>query len=124
MQWVEIKAVKEQLSKLDEEMARLKVKEEDIGTQMATLSLKERELDAHLVESREFSKRLSWLVLRVIRGFMQQTQELSVIKFLLSAILFGSGRSPGTGGSDGPDDPPQGPGSGGPPSPSTSVVSS
>ena len=59
MQWVEIKAMKEQLNKLDEEMVRLRVKEEDIGAQMATLSLKERELDARLVESREFSERLS-----------------------------------------------------------------
>ena len=109
MQWVEIKAMKERLSKLDEEMVRLKVKEEDIGTQMAALSLKERELDTHLVESREFSERLSRLVLRVVRGFLQQTQELSVIKFLLSAILFGSGRSPGTGGSNGPDVPLSGP---------------
>ena len=105
MQWVEIKVMKEQLSKLDEEMARLKIKEEDIGAQMAALSLKERELDAHLVESREFSERLSWLVLCVIRGFLQQTQELSIIKFLLSAVLFRSGRSLGTVGFDGPDDP-------------------
>ena len=66
MQWVEIKAMKEQLGKLDEEMSRLRVKEEDIGVQMATLSLKERELDACLVESREFSERLSRLVLHVI----------------------------------------------------------
>ena len=86
MQWVEIKAIKERMSKLDEEMVRLKVKEEDIGMQMATLSLKERELDTCLAESREFSERLSWLVLRTVRGFLQQTQELSVIKFLLSAI--------------------------------------
>ena len=108
MQWVEIKVMKEQLSKLDEEMARLRAKEEDISAQMAALSLKGRELDAHLVESREFSERLSRLVLHVIQDFMQQTQELSVIKFILSAILFGSGRFPGTGGSDGPDDPLQG----------------
>ena len=32
MQWVEIKAMKERLSKLDEEMTKLKVKEEDIGS--------------------------------------------------------------------------------------------
>ena len=31
MQLVEIKATKERLNKLDEEMARLRVKEEDIG---------------------------------------------------------------------------------------------
>ena len=66
MQWVEIKVTKERLNKLDKEMARLKVKEEDIGTQMAALSLKERELDTCLVESREFSERLSWLVLCVV----------------------------------------------------------
>ena len=103
-------------------MARLRAKEEDIGAQMAALSLKERELDARLVESREFSEMLSRFVLHVIRGFMQQTQELLVIKFILSAILFRSGRFPGTGGSNGPDDPSRGPGSGGPPSPSTSII--
>ena len=54
---------------------------------------------------------------------MQQTQEVSLIKFLLSAVLFGAGRGSGPGGSDGPDVPPRGPGSGGPPSPSSSVVS-
>ena len=94
--------------KLDEDMARLKVKEEHIGVQMATLSLKERELDACLVETREFSERLSQLVIQVVRGFLQQTQELSVIKFLLSAILFSSGQSPGPGGTYGPDVPPEG----------------
>ena len=124
MQWLEIKAMKECLSKLDEEMARLRVKEEDIGAQMATLSLKERELDARLVESREFSERLSWLVLCLLRGFMQQTQEVLAIRFLLSAVLFRSGRSPGCSGPNGPDVPLQGPGSGGPPSPSTSIVTS
>ena len=108
---------------MDEQMAALHLKEEEIGVQMAALSLKERELDSRLVETREFSERLSRLVIRVVRGFMQQTQEVSLIKFLLSAVLFGSGRSPGSGGSDGPDVPPHGPGSGGPPSPSTSVVS-
>ena len=40
--------------------------EEDIGAQMAALSLKERELDAQLVESREFSERLSWLVICMV----------------------------------------------------------
>ena len=98
--------MKERISKLDDEMVRFRVKEEDIGTQMAALSLKERELNARLAESRKFSERLSWLVLCTVRGFLQQTQELSVIKFLLSAILFGSGRSPGSGGSNGPDVPP------------------
>ena len=50
-----IKAIKERVSKLDEEMARLRVKEEDTGMQMAALW----ELDAHLAESWEFSERLS-----------------------------------------------------------------
>ena len=109
--------------RMDEQMAALHLKEEEIGVQMAALSLKERELDSRLVETREFSERLSRLVIRVVRGFMQQTQEVSLIKFLLSAILFGAGRDSGSGGSNGPDVPPSGPGSGGPPSPSTSVVS-
>ena len=123
MQWEELKGLKERVGHLDEQMAAIHLKEEEIGAQMATLSLKERELDSCLVETRQFSERLSRLVVRVVRGFMQQTQELSFIKFLLSAVLFGAGRSPGSGGTDGPDVPPGGSGSGGPPSPSTSVVS-
>ena len=122
MQWVELKGVKERLVRLDEQIAAIHLKEE-LGVQMAALSLKERELDSRLMETRQFSERLSQLVIRVVRGFMQQTQELSFIKFLLSAVLFGAGRDPGSGGSDGPDVPPRGPGSGSPPSPSTSVVS-
>ena len=109
--------------RMDEQIAALHLKEEEIGAQMAALSLKERELDSRLLETREFSERLSRLVIRVVRGFMQQTQEVSLIKFLLSAVLFGAGRESGSGGSNGPDVPPRGPGSGGPPSPSTSVVS-
>ena len=108
---------------LDEQMAALHLKEEEIGAWMAALLLKEKELDSHLVETRQFSERLSRLVVRVIQGFMQQTQEMSVIKFLLSAVLFGAGQSSGPGASDGPDVPPRGPGLGGPPSPSTSVIS-
>ena len=123
MQWVELKGIKERLTCLDEQMAALHLREEEIGVQMAALSLKERELDSRLVETRQFSERLSQLVIRVVRGFMQQTQEVSLIKFLLSAILFGAGRDSRPGGSDGPDVPPREPGSGGPPSPSTSVVS-
>ena len=123
MQWEELKGIKERLVRMDEQMAALHLREEEMGVQMAALSLKERELDSRLVETREFSERLSRLVIRVVRGFMQQTQEVSFIKFLLSAVLFGAGRSPGSGGPDGPDDPSSGPGSGGPPSPSTSVVS-
>ena len=117
------KGMKKRLVELDEQMGRLCL-EEELGVQIATLSSKERELDACLVETREFSERLSWLVIHVVQGFLQQTQELSLIKFLLSAILFSSGRSPGPGGSDGPDVPLRGPGSGGPPSPSTSIIAS
>ena len=124
MQWEELKGIKERLVRMDEQMAALHSRDEEIGVQMAALSLKERELDSRLQETREFSERLSRLVIRVVRGFMQQTQELSLIKFLLSAILFGAGRDSGPGGSDGPDVPPRGPGSGGPSSPSTSLVSS
>ena len=110
------------MNHVDEQMAAFHLKEEEIGAQMAALSLKERELDSCLVETRQFSERLSRLVVRVVRGFMQQTQEVSLIKFLLSAILFGAGRSSGVGGTDDPDVPPRGPGSGGPPSPSTSLI--
>ena len=106
MQWVELKGVKERLGRLDEQMAALHLREEEIGVQMAALSLKERELDSRLVETRQFSERLSQLVVRVVQGFLQQTQEVSFIKFLLSAVLFGAGRSSGPGGPDGPDVPP------------------
>ena len=123
MQWEELKGIKEKLVRMDEQMAALHLRDEEIGVQMAALSLKERELDSRLEETREFSERLSRLVVRVVQGFLQQTQEVSLIKFLLSAILFGAGRSSGTGVPDGPDDPPSGPGSGGPSSPSTSLVS-
>ena len=122
MQWVELKGLKERLGRLDEQIAAIHLKEE-LGVQMAALSLKERELDSRLVETRQFSERLSRLVVKVVRGFMQQTQEVSVIKFLLSAILFSAGQSSGPGEPNGPDDPSRGPRSGGPPSPSTSVVS-
>ena len=115
--------MKERLTRLDEQMAALHLREEEIGERMAALSSKERELDSRLVETRQFSERLSRLVVRVVHNFMQQTQEVSLIKFLLSAVLFVAGRDSGPGGSDGPDVPPRGPGSGGPPSPSTSVVS-
>ena len=111
MQWEELKGIKERLVRMDEQMAALHLRDEEIGVQMAALSLKERELDSRLVETREFSERLSRLVVRVVRGFMQQTQEVSLIKFLLSAVLFGAGRSSGSGGPDGPDVPPSGPGS-------------
>jgi hypothetical protein len=95
---------------------------EEMATQMAALSLKERELEARLEETKDYSSRLSRLVLHLMRGFMDQTQEISLIKFLLTSVFFGAGRSR-PGSSDGPDEPPRGSGPGGPPSPSTSVVS-
>ena len=115
--------MKERLVRLDEQIAAIHSKEEELSIQMTTLSLKERELDSRLMETRQFSERLSRLVVKVICGFMQQTQEVSVIKFLLSAILFGAGRSPGPGRTNDPDGPSGGSGSGGPPSPSTSIIS-
>ena len=63
MQWVELKGVKEKLVRLDEQIAAIHLKEEELGVQMAALSLKERELDSRLVETREFSERLSRLVI-------------------------------------------------------------
>ena len=66
--------------------------------------------------------RLSRLVVRVVEGFMQQSQELSFIKFLLTAVLFGAGGDV-SGASNGPDVPPGGSGPGGPPSITTSAVS-
>ena len=63
MQWVELKGIKEKLTRLDEQMAALHLREEEIGVQMAALSLKERELDSCLVETRQFSERLSQLVI-------------------------------------------------------------
>jgi hypothetical protein len=124
MQWEEIKGVKERIQRLDEQMAALHLKEEEIGVQMATLSLKERELDSCLIETREFTERLSQLVVRVVQGFMQQTQELSLIKFLLSTVLFRAGRRPGSGGSNELHVPPRGPRSGVPlpPAPQSSLV--
>ena len=63
MQWEELKGIKERLVRMDEQMAALHLKEEEIGVQMAALSLKERELDSCLLETREFSERLSRLVI-------------------------------------------------------------
>ena len=62
MQWEELKGIKERLVRMDEQMAALHLRDEEIGVQMAALSLKERELDSRLEETREFSERLSWLV--------------------------------------------------------------
>ena len=123
MQWSEIKAVKEKMSQLDERMQALEQKEVEVTSLMGALALKERELDVRMEELKSSHERLGRLVVRTVQGFLQQTQELSVIKFLLSAIIFGAGRTPESGGTDEPDVPPGGPGSGGPPSPSTSLVS-
>ena len=70
MQWVELKGIKERLTCLDEQMAALHLREEEIGERMAALSLKERELESRLLETCQFSERLSRLVVKVVRGFM------------------------------------------------------
>ena len=63
MQWVELKGVKERLARLDEQIAALHLREEEIGERMAALSLKEGEMDSCLVETRQFTERLSRLVI-------------------------------------------------------------
>ena len=95
---------------------------EEMKAQMATLDAKTRELEARLQETKDFTMRLSRLVVKVVEGYMQQSQELSFIKFLLTAVLFRSGGDV-PGALYGPDVPPGGPGPGGPTSISTSDVS-
>ena len=48
MQWVELKGMKERLARLDEQIAAIHLKEEELSVQMTALSLKERELDSCL----------------------------------------------------------------------------
>ena len=103
-------------------MAALHLKEEEMKAQITALDAKTRELESSLQEAKDFSVRLSRLVVRVVEGFMQQSQELSFIKFILTAVLLGAGGNVPSS-SPGPDVPPGGPGSGGPSSPSTSAVS-
>ena len=103
-------------------MAALHLKEEEMKAQMATLEEKTRELESRLQETKDFTVRLSRLVVQVVEGFLQQSQELSFIKFLLTAVLFGAGGNV-SGALNGPDVPPRGPGSGGSPSITTSAVS-
>ena len=103
-------------------MAALHLKEEEMKVQMTALDAKTRELEAHLQEMKDFTVRLSRLVVKVVEDFMQQSQELSFIKFLLTAVLFRSGGNV-PGALYGPDVPPGGSGSGGPPSISTSDIS-
>ena len=103
-------------------MVALHLKEEEMKAQMATLDMKTRELEACLQEMKDFTVRLSRLVVKVVEGYMQQSQELSFIKFLLTAILFRS-KGNASGASHGPDVPPGGSGPGGPPSVTTSAVS-
>ena len=103
-------------------MAALHLREEEVKAQMAALEEKTRELESCLQETKDFSVRLSRLVVRVIEGFLQQSQELSFIKFILTAVLLGAGGDVPSS-SFGPDVPPGGPGSGGPPSISTSAIS-
>ena len=122
LQWRSINPLKDSVRILEEGMAALHLREEEVKAQMATLEEKTRELEFHLQEAKDFSVRLSRLVVRVIEGFLQQSQELSFIKFILTAVLLGAGGDV-PGSSPGPDVPPGGPGSGGPPSVSTSAVS-
>ena len=72
-------------------MAALHLREEEVKAQMAALEEKTRELESRLQETKDFSVRLSRLVVRVIEGFLQQSQELSFIKFLLTAVILGAG---------------------------------
>ena len=122
LQWKEITPLKGSVRVLEEGMAALHLREEEVKTQMAALEEKTRELESRLQETKDFTVRLSRLVVRVIEGFLQQSQELSFIKFLLTAIILGAGGDVSSA-SNGPDVPLGGPGSGGPPSISTSAIS-
>ena len=122
LQWKEITPLKGLVRVLEEGMAALHLKEEEMKAQMAALDAKTRELEACLQETKDFTVRLSRLVVKVVEGFMQQSQELSFIKFLLTAVLFGSGGDV-PGASHSPDVPPGGSGPGGPSSISTSNIS-
>ena len=122
LQWKELTPLKGSVRVLEEGMAALHLKEEEMKAQMATLEEKTRELEARLQETKDFTVRLSRLVVKVVEGFLQQSQELSFIKFLLTAVLFGSGGNV-PGASNGPDVPLGGTGPGGPSSITTSAVS-
>ena len=122
LQWRAINPLRDSVRILEEGMAAMHLKEEEVKAQMAALEEKTRELEFRLQEVKDFSVRLSRLVVWVIEGFLQQAQELSFIKFILTAVLLGSGGDV-SGASNGPDVPPGGPGSGGPPSVTTSAVS-
>ena len=122
LQWKEITPLKGSVKVLEEGMAALHLREEEVKAQMTALEEKTRELESRLQETKDFTVRLSRLVVRVIEGFLQQSQELSFIKFLLTAVILGAGTDV-SGASNGPDVPPGGPGSGGPPSFTTSAVS-
>ena len=103
-------------------MAVLHLKEEVVKAQMAALEEKTRELEACLQETKDFTVRLSRLVVKIMEGYLQQSQEFSFIKFLLIAVLFGSGGDVPSA-SYGPDVPPGGSGLGVPSSITTSDVS-
>ena len=122
LQWKDINPLKGSVKVLGESMVSLHLKEEEMKAQMAALDMKTRELEARLQETKDFTVRLSRLVVKVVEGYMQQFQELSFIKFLLTAVLFGSGGDV-SGALHGPDVPPRGSGSGGPSSITTSTVS-
>ena len=122
LQWKDINPLKGSVKVLEEGMAALHLKEEEMKAQMAALEEKTRELETCLQEMKDFTVRLSRLVVKVVEGYMQQSQELLFIKFLLTAVLFGAGGDV-PGALHGPDVPPGGSGPGGPPSITTSTVS-
>ena len=105
LQWRSINPLKDSVRILEEGMAALHLKEEEMKAQITTLEAKTRELEFSLQEAKDFSVRLSRLVVRIIEGFLQQSQELSFIKFILTAVLLGSGGDV-PGASHGPDVPP------------------
>ena len=75
-----------------------------------------------LQETKDFTVRLSRLVVKVVEGYLQHSQELLFIKFLLNAGLFGTGDNV-SGASHGLDVPPGGSGPEGPSSITTSAIS-
>ena len=58
-------------------MAVLHLKEEEVKAQMAALSEKHRELDLCLQEMKDFTLRLSRLVVKVVECFLQLSQKYS-----------------------------------------------
>ena len=68
LQWKDINPLKGLVKVLEEGMAALHLKEEEMKAQMAALDLKTRELEARLQETKDFTVRLSRLVVKVVEG--------------------------------------------------------